>query len=166
MRKISPIAFAAMGAWRATAAASLFALAFPAMAQTAEIRLTPTEVAELPGVGPGAGTSGVSGVQSRVLAGDPAKAGPYTIEIRVPPHTRIAAHGHKDDRSAVVVAGLWYFGYGKVAADALVRPLPPGSFYTEPAGVAHFAQTGDESATVYISGFGPTSTDYVSAPGS
>jgi len=154
---------------RAAAAAILIALVSPVLAatgvaQTSELRLTPEEVAALPGVGPGTGTSGVNGVQSRILAGNPAKAGPYTIEIRVPPHTRIAAHGHKDDRSAVVVAGLWYFGYGNVAADALVRPLPPGSFYTEPAGVVHFAQTRDAPATVYISGFGPTSTDYVASP--
>ncbi|MGH1559775.1 hypothetical protein ACRAWD_22935 [Caulobacter segnis] len=41
------------------------------------------------------------------------------------------------------------------------RPSSPGSFYSEPAGVEHFAMTGPEGASVYISGYGPTSTDYV-----
>ncbi|WP_255700827.1 hypothetical protein [Novosphingobium kaempferiae] len=37
------------------------------------------------------------------------------------------------------------------------------SFYTEPAGANHFAMTGDEAAIVAISGYGPTSADYVEA---
>ncbi|MDB5454717.1 MAG: hypothetical protein JWP92_302 [Caulobacter sp.] len=98
-----------------------------------------------------------------MLSGDPTKAGPYTIQIRVPAHTRIQAHSHRDDRSAVVVAGTWWFGYGDVAEDAKVEALGPGSFYTEPAGLAHFAQTRETPATVYITGVGPTDTVYVDA---
>jgi hypothetical protein len=41
--------------------------------------------------------------------------------------------------------------------------LPPGSFYTEPAGVAHFALTRAEPVVVYITGFGPTNTVYLNA---
>lgn len=134
-----------------------------AMAREETIRLTPTEIEALAKVGPGAGTSGVVGIQSIVLSGDPTKEGPYTIEIRVPPRTRIAAHSHRDDRSAVVVSGRWFLGYGDKASDAAFKLLPPGSFYTEPAGANHFAMTGDEAAVVYISGYGPTSTDYVEA---
>jgi quercetin dioxygenase-like cupin family protein len=134
-----------------------------AFAQEVPLRLSPSEIAMTAKAGPGAGTSGVAGIQSIVLSGDPTRAGPYTIQIRVPAHTRIAAHSHRDDRSAVVVSGLWYLGYGDIAADAGFKQLPPGSFYTEPAGVTHFAMTGDQPATVYISGFGPTSTDYVEA---
>jgi hypothetical protein len=47
-------------------------------------------------------------------------------------------------------------------ADA-TKPLPPGSFYTEPGGVAHFAQTRAEPVVVYITGFGPTNTVYLNA---
>jgi hypothetical protein len=38
-----------------------------------------------------------------------------------------------------------------------------GSFYTEPAGVAHFAQTKQDPVLVYITGNGPTDTVYVKA---
>lgn len=89
--------------------------------------------------------------------------GPYTIRLTIPPHTRIQAHTHRDNRSAVVVAGVWYFGYGPVAKTEAERALPPGSFYTEPAGVAHFAETKGEPVTVYITGEGPTDTRYVQA---
>jgi hypothetical protein len=63
-------------------------------------------------------------------------------------------------RTAVVVNGLWYFGYGPKNEQALVKALPPGAFYTEPAGESHFARTGPEGATVSITGYGPTDTVY------
>jgi quercetin dioxygenase-like cupin family protein len=131
----------------------------PAAAQPGALRLTPSEIATLADVGAGAGTSGVSGVRSTVLSGDPAKAGPYTIEIRVPANTSIAAHRHRDDRTAVVVSGQWSLGYGDTAG-AGAKALPPGSFYTEPGGISHFARTGDQPAVVYITGYGPTDTVY------
>jgi len=42
-------------------------------------------------------------------------------------------------------------------------PLPPGSFYTEPPGEDHFAETRDSDVLVQISGVGPTGTTYVRA---
>jgi quercetin dioxygenase-like cupin family protein len=131
-----------------------------ASAQDREFRLTPTEIAALPGTGAGPGSSGVAGIQATVLYGDPTAAGPYTIRIAVPPNTRISAHTHRDQRTAVVVTGEWFFGYGATAAEALVKPLPPGSYYSEPADVAHFALTRDQPAVVYIFGVGPTDTVY------
>jgi uncharacterized RmlC-like cupin family protein len=109
----------------------------------------------------GAGTSGLDGVQTTVLSGDPNATGPYAFEIRVPAHTQIAAHSHRDNRNAIVVSGEWHFGYGLQARDADTTMLRPGGFYTEPAGIAHFAFTGDEPAVVYITGQGPTDTEYV-----
>jgi len=126
-----------------------------------KIRLTPDEVAAKEGEGAGAGTSGVTGIQMTVLLGDPAKPGLYTIRLRIPANTRIEAHTHRDDRSAVVMAGTWYFGYGNETDESATRSLGPGSFYTEPSGVAHFALTKAEPAVVVISGFGPSDTVYV-----
>jgi uncharacterized RmlC-like cupin family protein len=143
---------------------ALLAVALLAVAPQAtemQRRLTPAEAARLPVVGAGPGTSGVKGIATRLLSGDPTKAGPYSISITVPPNTRIAAHTHRDARSAVVVAGVWHFGYGARADDAASRTLPVGSYYTEPAGDPHFARTGAEGATVFISGIGPSDTEYV-----
>ncbi len=66
-------------------------------------------------------------------------------------------------RTAVEVAGVWYFGYGAVANAAAEKSMPAGSFYTEPGGVAHFAETKADSVLVYITGNGPTDTVYVKA---
>lgn len=147
----------------AGAALLLVAVAGAASAQERLLRLTPSDIEGLVQGGATAGTSGVAGIRTTILYGDPTKAGPYTIALRAPPNVRIAAHSHRDDRTAVVVAGLWRFGYGRKADESLVKILPPGSFYSEPASVAHFAMAGPEGATVYISGQGPTSTDYVEA---
>lgn len=139
-----------------------FVLSAPVItAQSRELRLTPAEIAATVKGGAGAGTSGVAGIRTTTLSGDPSAAGPYTTEIRVPAHTQIAAHSHRDDRSAVVVSGTWYFGYGTKASRADAKALAPGSFYTEPGNQPHFAMTGDEPAVVYITGVGPTSTQYV-----
>lgn len=110
----------------------------------------------------GAGTSGVEGIQTIVLSGDPAKAGPYAIQLEVPAHTNIAAHTHRDNRFGMVVSGEWHFGYGQTANAAATTALGPGGFYTEPAGMAHFAFTGDQPTIVYITGQGPSDTNYVS----
>lgn len=125
------------------------------------IRMTAAQVDALARKAGGAGTSGLNGVQTTVLSGDPNATVPYIIEIRVPPNTSIAAHSHHDDRTAIVVSGEWHFGYGKHADQAATTKLGPGGFYTEPAGVDHFAYTGKSSAVVYISGQGPTDTRYV-----
>lgn len=159
-----------MSGARVLIAAILLSAALTAPAASAQdgrtdrVRLTPELIEALPHAGAGAGTSGVSGMQTTILLGDPTVAGPYAIEIRVPAHTRIAAHEHRDHRSAVVISGTWYFGYGAVAAEAATRALPPGSFYTEAADDPHFALTKDEPVRVYITGWGPTDTRYMATP--
>ncbi len=132
-------------------------------ASTDQIRLTPNEIAARAIAGAGTGTSGVNGIRTTVLQGDPSKPGIYTIRLSIPANTRIAAHTHRDNRAAIVISGTWNFGYGKIAREELTRPLTAGSFYTEPAGVAHFAFTGSGPVVVYITGYGPSDTVYVNA---
>jgi pimeloyl-ACP methyl ester carboxylesterase/uncharacterized RmlC-like cupin family protein len=126
-----------------------------------EKRLTPAEYAFPLQGNPGTGSSGVGGIETVVLKGDPDQAGLYTIMLRVPAHTRIAAYAHRDDRVATVISGTWHIGYGDKFEEARLKALPPGSFYTEPSGRNHFAETSDEAVVVQITGFGPSSTEYV-----
>jgi pimeloyl-ACP methyl ester carboxylesterase/uncharacterized RmlC-like cupin family protein len=133
-----------------------------AVHSTAELRVTPVEFKFPGGIGAGGtGTSGVTGIQTDLLKGDPDHAGLYTIMLRIPANTRIAAHVHQDDRIATVVSGTWYIGYGDSFNKAELKALPPGSFYTEPANRTHFAERRDEVVIVQISGVGPSSTSYV-----
>lgn len=132
-------------------------------ARLAPQSLSRAEIDTLAGGWAGAGTSGVSGIETTILSGDPTRAGPYAIEIRVPPNTRIAPHGHRDDRFGVVVSGAWFVGYKTTADEAQAEARAPGAFYTEPAAAPHFAFTRETPAVVYITGYGPSDTTYVNA---
>lgn len=125
-----------------------------------EKRLTPDEI-PWPGGNAkgGAGTSGASGIQTLVLQGDPTKPGLYTIRLKIAPNLKIQAHAHGDTRTAVVISGNWYIGYGHQFDEKALKELPPGGFYVESANVDHFAMTKGE-VVVQITGYGPTSTKY------
>jgi quercetin dioxygenase-like cupin family protein len=127
---------------------------------TSQLRLTPADWAAINKSGAGAGTSGVSGIETQVLKGDPTKTGLYTILLKVPANTRIEAHSHPDDRVATVISGTWRIGYGDKFDEQKLKDLPPGSFYTEPPGEMHFARTGETPVVVMIIGYGPTGTKY------
>jgi len=107
-----------------------------------------------------AGTSGAGGIETVVATGDPSKPGLYTLLVRVAPNVRIEAHAHRDDRVATVVSGTWYFGYGSSFDETALQALGPGSLYTEPPDVPHFAMT-KEQVVLQITGVGPTSTTYI-----
>jgi len=140
-------------------------IAFTAVAQgqpqpSGQTRLTPDEFDFAAATRGGAGTSGVAGIRTLILKGDPSVTGLYTILLSVPAHTQIAAHHHPDERVATVISGVWRIGYGDTFDEAKLKALPPGSFYTEPAGMTHFAETHDTPVLVEITGFGPSGTAY------
>jgi len=126
-----------------------------------QTRLAPAEIESLPKVTAGTGTSGLPAVTTTVLFGDPAKAGLYSIRLKVAPDTVIKSHTHRDTRTTVVVSGSWYFGYGPKNEKSALKLLTAGSFYTEPAGQAHFARTDSAGAIVVVTGYGPSDTTFV-----
>jgi hypothetical protein len=77
-----------------------------------EERLTPEEYKFPQRGNPGTGSSGVRGIETIILKGNPDQTGVYTIMLRVPAHTRIAAHSHRDDRVATVISGYVAHRYG------------------------------------------------------
>jgi len=142
-------------------AAWFFAAVSAATAQSlSEMRMTPAEISASALDNNQIGSSGVPGVHTKVIFGDPAKAGFYTILLFVPAHTTIQAHSHRDDRMATVVSGEWHFGYGDHFDPMSLKTLPPGSVYSEPSGANHFARTDADAVIVEICGYGPTNTQY------
>jgi pimeloyl-ACP methyl ester carboxylesterase/uncharacterized RmlC-like cupin family protein len=123
------------------------------------LRLAMAEIETISPTKAGTGTSGISGIQTRLLRGDPTQPGAYTIQLNVPANTRIEAHAHPD-RVVTVISGTWHFGYGTRFDEKELKELPPGSFYTEPPDLPHFARTGDAPAILQISGSGPSGTRY------
>ena len=100
-------------------------------------------------------------VRSLVIYGDASKAALYTILFEVAPNAAIPSHSHPENRSCFVVGGVWYFGYGDKYSEAALKELPPGSHYTEPANVNHFAGTKAKGATVECTAVGPSGTRFV-----
>ena len=128
---------------------------------TSDRRLTLTDIQDAPSIHGGTGTSEKGGIETVILKGNPNQPGLYTIVLRIPAHTRIAAHNHPDDRVASVLSGTWYFGYGEQFAVDRLKALPAGSVYTEPPSRPHFAETRDEAVVLEITGSGPSGTTYV-----
>jgi quercetin dioxygenase-like cupin family protein len=127
--------------------------------RSAPTRLLPSEIPwPAQAVSQQAGSSMQSGVQSLIVHGDAGKAELYSIMFKVAPNAAIPAHSHPDDRSCFVTNGLWYFGYGDRYDEAALKALPPGSHYTEPANLNHFAGTKGEGAIVECTSMGPAGT--------
>jgi quercetin dioxygenase-like cupin family protein len=140
---------------------ALFFYAASAAAQSLpEMRLTPAEIQATSVDSNQIGSSGVAGVHTKVVFGDPSKPGFYTILLFVPPHTTIQAHSHRDNRMATVISGEWHFGYGNHFEAKSLKTLLPGSVYSEPGGDTHFAQTQADPVIVQVCGYGPTDTKY------
>src|SRR2546425_5436653 len=91
-----------------------------------EMRMTPQEIRASALDNNQIGSSGLPGVHTKVIFGDPSKSGFYAILLFVPAHTTIQAHSHRDDRMATVVSGEWHLGYGNHFDANLLKTLPPG----------------------------------------
>jgi len=100
------------------------------------------------------------GLEQTTLIGDPGKPGPYTIRLRFPAGFKVAPHTHPDSREVTVLSGTWYTGYGEKAEAAGLKELPAGSFYTEPANIAHYVEI-REPTVIQVSGTGPSGRKFV-----
>src|SRR6267154_187378 len=110
------------------------------------------------------GALALPGLEQASLVGDPSKPGPYTIRLKFPAGYKLAPHTHPDPREVTILSGTWYTGYGEQADPALLKALPAGSFYTEPANVAHFVEV-REPVTIQVKGTGPSGRMFVDPAG-
>src|SRR5262245_2290744 len=145
---------------RALSAGLVFAalLAGGALAQmhaTAPVALTADEMMWSP-----QGALALPGLQQVNLVGEPGKPGPYTIRLKFPPGYKLAPHTHPDPREVTILSGTWYMGYGDTYDPALLKALPAGSFYTEPANLSHFLEV-REAVVIQVSGTGPSGRSFV-----
>jgi quercetin dioxygenase-like cupin family protein len=99
---------------------------------------------------------GLQGVQVAQILGDPKKAEPYLVRVKLGPGARIPPHTHPDERSTTVLSGTIYVGFGEKFDDSKLVAVPPGAVYVAPAGVAHYIWAKDGEAQYQESGQGPT----------
>lgn len=98
-----------------------------------------------------------------VVAGDPGKAGPYVVRVKLPGGVQLMPHTHPEDRIYTVVSGVFYIGLGKTFDPDKLQAYPPGAVLTLPANTPHFhwAKSGDYMTQV--SGVGPLGMKYIHA---
>ncbi|HYK10189.1 MAG TPA: DUF1304 family protein [Gemmatimonadales bacterium] len=99
-----------------------------------------------------------AGGEQTVLFGDPSRPGPYVLRVRFPAGLHIAPHYHLDNRIVQVLSGTMHFALGESGDTTRMRAIPPGSMWTEPAHMTHYAWTGDNEVVLQVVGTGPTGT--------
>jgi quercetin dioxygenase-like cupin family protein len=102
-------------------------------------------------------------VRLAVLVGDPAKAGPYTIRVRLPAGVRMMPHQHPEDRVYTVISGVFYIGLGETFDETKLTAFAPGSVVVLPGGQAHFHQARSGEYITQVTAIGPLGLHYVAS---
>jgi len=118
------------------------------------VLLTPSELTWKPLPAP-------VGAQISELVSGRTQPGFYVERVQFPADFIHYPHAHPDNRTYTVISGTLYVGFGDKFAEAKLKALPPGSFWTEPANVNHFAMTKGEPVFFQITGTGPSGTKFV-----
>jgi quercetin dioxygenase-like cupin family protein len=98
-----------------------------------------------------------------VLVGDPTKAGPYLIRVRVPSGVKLMPHRHPEDRVYTVMSGVFYIGLGDQFDGEKVNAYPPGSVIILPGDTAHFHWAKSGEYVTQVTAMGPLGLEYMDA---
>jgi len=109
------------------------------------------------------GTGQMKGAQIAALSGDPSKAGPYVVRVKVPPNTTFGSHYHGGAENLTVISGTFYVGLGDKVDKNKLTALRAGAFAHVDKGVRHYALTKDDGAVIQINGEGPMTMMMVGA---
>ena len=101
-----------------------------------------------------------AGAKFAVVSGDPAKAGMFTVQIKMPASYAVPPHHHPTDERVSVVSGALGYGMGDKLDQDHAGTLSPGYHVVMQAGMNHWVFTHD-AATVQVSGMGPFQITYV-----
>ena len=78
------------------------------------------------------------GAQLAVITGDPGKAGPYVIRVKIPAGYQIPAHWHSTAENLAVLSGAVSVGMGAKLDKRTSTTLEVGSFTYLPPKMNHF----------------------------
>src|SRR3954470_23034187 len=101
-----------------------------------------------------------SGAQMAVLAGDPGKAGPFTVRLKVPDGYRVMPHWHPTAENVTVLSGEFRVGMGNKFDESSMQALPAHSLAVVPPHHNHYAMAKGETE-VQVSAMGPFKLTYV-----
>jgi len=96
-----------------------------------------------------------------VLVGEPSKAGPYLVRVKVPAGVTLMPHTHPEDRIYTVISGVFYIGLGKTFDASKLVAYAPGSVVVLPANTPHFHRALSGEYVTQVTGVGPLGVEYV-----
>ncbi len=102
-------------------------------------------------------------VRLAVIVGQPSKAGPYTIRVRVPHGIKLMPHRHPEDRVYTVISGIFYIGLGDQFNPEKLEAYPPGSVVVLPGNTSHFHWAKSSAYVTQVTAIGPLGLEYISA---
>jgi len=100
------------------------------------------------------------GAQFAVLEGDPSKAGPFVVRLKMPDGYKVMPHWHPTDEHVTVVSGTLNAGIGDKWDDASMKTFTAGAFATMPRKTAHYVTAKGETI-VQVHATGPFELVYV-----
>jgi quercetin dioxygenase-like cupin family protein len=100
------------------------------------------------------------GARMAVVSGDPGKAGPFVVRLKLPAGYKVAPHWHPTDEHVTVLAGSLALGMGEKFDAATMKTLSAGGYGLLPAEMRHFAMA-KTAATIQVHGTGPFVLNYV-----
>jgi hypothetical protein len=101
-----------------------------------------------------------AGAEVAVLDGDPAKAGMFTMRVKVPDGYLVQPHWHPTDEHLTVLSGNLMMATGSKWDDAALHDMTAGSYSKMPRRVNHFVKVKGE--TIFqVSAMGPFAITYV-----
>jgi quercetin dioxygenase-like cupin family protein len=99
------------------------------------------------------------GAQFAVVSGNPAKAGKFTIQIRMPANYSVPPHWHPSDEHVTLLSGKLAYGMTNRFDRANATALAPGSSIVMKAKMNHWVFSGD-GAELQVSATGPFKITY------
>jgi quercetin dioxygenase-like cupin family protein len=150
------------GQWRSIVAVAAFVAASAAFAggqkstsSVTNVTVTPADIQWKDGP-----KSLPRGAQGAVLEGNPAEKGTFVLRLKLPAGYKIPAHTHPRQERVTVVSGKFQLGHGGTFDEAKLEDLEPGSFFSMPPGMQHFARAAEDTV-VQLNGEGPWEINYV-----
>jgi quercetin dioxygenase-like cupin family protein len=101
-----------------------------------------------------------AGAQISVLDGDPSKAAPFVIRLKLPDGYKVPPHWHPSDEHVTVISGTFLIGIGDTWDDTKITTLDAGGYAKLPKNHHHYAGAKGETI-LQIHATGPFEITYL-----
>jgi hypothetical protein len=101
-----------------------------------------------------------SGAKVAVVSGDPTKAGPFTIQIDMPPDYAIRPHHHPTIEEVRLIEGTLHLGHGPKYDQKAMKAVAPDQPVSLPAKQPHYVHAASR-VLVEVKSTGPFEVTYV-----